>query len=167
MDSCSKDGNCFFSRNIRTILQIIMLSLLFTLQIQSSQSAQILFTDSLVDCRSSSNSLSIVVSSVCPPVGLHLDITKDHVFDWNGKTRDFPGNVCLPTSPGFRQVLKDCSCLVLLNSFRHHVNDVMHDSCSKFQIKVRLHSLFRDSLSNSFTVSTFKLTREKVSKPSL
>lgn len=44
----------------------------------------------------------------------------------------------------------------------------VHESyrSSKFQIKMAFHSLFGDSLGNSFGMSTFKLSGKKVTKPS-
>lgn len=65
-------------------LQIVMLSFLLSLKVQSSQSTQILLTNSLVHCCSSADTLSVVVSCVSPPISFSLHISKDHVLnrDW-------------------------------------------------------------------------------------
>lgn len=65
-----------------------------------------------------------------------------------------PGNVCLPAPPGLTKMLQNGPGFVLFDSFRHHVQDVMHHSCSQLQVKVRLHTLFCHSLCNSLGVAT-------------
>lgn len=65
-----------------------------------------------------------------------------------------PWNVCLPAPPGLTEMLQNGPSLVLLDSLRHHVQDVVHHSCSQLQVKVRLHTLFSHSLCNSLRVPT-------------
>jgi len=63
--------------------------------------------------------------------------------------------------------LQDGLRLVLLDSLGHHIENVVHDSCSKFEIEVRFDTLFRNRLCNSLRVTTFELTSEQVTEPSL
>lgn len=57
-----------------------------------------------------------------------------------------PGDIGLPAPPGLTQMLQDGSGFVLFDSFWHHVQNVMHNGCPQLQVKVRLHTLLRDSL---------------------
>ena len=61
-----------------------MLPLLFSLEVESSQSAQVLLAHRLIDGGTASNSLSIVVGRVGPPIGLGFDVAKDHVLNGSG-----------------------------------------------------------------------------------
>ena len=70
-----------------------MLPLLFSLQVETSKTTKVLLTDCLVHGGSSSNSLSVIVSCVGPPVCLGLDVTEDHVLNWNRETRHLSGHV--------------------------------------------------------------------------
>lgn len=167
MHSCRVNGHSFLGRDVRTILQIVVLSLLFSLQIQASQSSKILLANCFVDGCATTNSLAIVVSGVRPPIRLHLDVTKNHVLDRDGQAWHLPWNVGLPASPCLRQMLKNRSGLVLLDAFWHHVNDVVHNRGSQLEIEVRLDALLGDSLGDTFAVATLELTRQKVSKPAL
>jgi hypothetical protein len=74
--------------------------------------------------------------------------------------------VCLPTPPGFRQMLQDGLGLILLDRFWHHVQDIMHYSGSELQVVVRLDTLFGDGFCNTFAISALELTGEQVTKPS-
>ena len=40
---------------------------------------------------SSPDPLSVVVSCVGPPIGFGLDVTKDHVLNWDGQARYLRG----------------------------------------------------------------------------
>lgn len=82
------------------------------------------------------------------------------------KSSNLPRDVCLPTSPRFTQMLQNNTGLVLFDSFRHHVQNVMHDSSSQLQVKVAFNSLLGDCLGNAFRVSPFKLSGQKIAKPS-
>lgn len=55
-----------------------------------------------------------------------------------------PGDVSLPTPPGLTEMLQNGASLVLLDTLRHHVQNVMHDSCSELQVKVGLNTLLGD-----------------------
>lgn len=57
-----------------------------------------------------------------------------------------PGDIGLPAPPSLAQMLQDGSGFVLFDSFWHHVQNVMHNGCPQLQVKVRLHTLLRDSL---------------------
>ena len=76
MDCCG-----LFCGKIWSIFQIVVLSLLFCFQVEACQPAKVLLADSLVDGSASADSLSIVVSSIRPPVCLCFDISNDHVFN--------------------------------------------------------------------------------------
>ena len=52
-----------------------------------------------------------------------------------------PRNVGLPAAPRLTEMLQDGASLVLLDTLWHHVQDVMHYSCSQLQVKVRLNAL--------------------------
>ena len=73
--------------------------------------------------------------------------------------------VGLPATPCFGQMLQDSLCLVLLDRFRHHVKNIVHNSGTKLQVVVRLNTLLRNSLGNTLAISALKLTGEKVTKP--
>lgn len=64
-------------------------------------------------------------------------------------------------------MLQDRLRLVLLDSLGHHVEDVVHDGRTEFEIEMRLDTLLRDSLCDSLRVTTFELTSEQVAEPSL
>lgn len=53
-------------------------------------------------------------------------------------------------------MLQDGSGFVLLDSFRHHVQNVMHNGCPQLQVKVRLHTLLCDSLCYTLGVTAWK-----------
>ena len=52
-----------------------MLSLLLCLEIQPGEPAQVLLADRLVDGGAATDTLTVVVGSVGPPVSLHLHIS--------------------------------------------------------------------------------------------
>lgn len=64
-------------------------------------------------------------------------------------------------------MLQDRLRLVLLDSLGHHVEDVVHDSGTKFEIEVRFDTLLRNRLCDSLRVTTFELTSEQIAEPSL
>lgn len=76
-----------------------------------------------------------------------------------------PRNVSFPTSPCFTKMLQNNTGFVLFDSFRHHVQNIMHHCGSKFQVKVTLNSLLGDCFGNTFGVSPFKLSGQQISKP--
>lgn len=73
--------------------------------------------------------------------------------------------VCFPASPSLRQVLQDRLGFVLLDRFRHHIEDIVHDGGTEFEIEVRLHTLLGDGLGNALAVPAFELTGEEVTEP--
>lgn len=113
-----------------------MLPLLFCLQIQPGEAAQVLFTHSLVHSGPSADPFSVVVGSVGPPVSLGLHISKDHILYGRWQSRDLPGNVGFPAAPGFTEVLQDCPGLVLFDPLRHHVQNIMHHSCPQLKVEM-------------------------------
>ena len=131
MHCCSVDRNSFFRSDIWTILEIIVLSLLLRLQIETCQSAQVLLTHGLINSSSSSDSLSVIVGRVSPPISFRFNVPNNHVLDSYWKARYLPWNICLPASPCFTQVLKDSLRLVSFHSFRHHIVDVHNDGSAE------------------------------------
>ena len=75
------NGDSFIWSDVRAILEIVMLPLLLSLKVKSSETAQILLADSLVNSCTSSNPLSIIVSGISPPVSLSFDIPENHVLN--------------------------------------------------------------------------------------
>ena len=63
-------------------------------------------------------------------------------------------------------MLQNSLRFVLLDSFRHHVQDVVHDSSAQLQIKVRLDTLLGNSRGDAFGVTTFELPSKKIAQPS-
>ena len=110
-----------------TNLEVVVLPLLLSLEVQPSETTQVLLAHRFVDGSSATDTFSVVVSRVRPPVSLHLHIPEDHVLDRRRQPRHLPRNVGLPTTPRFRQMLENRLRLVLLDSLRHHVEDVVHD----------------------------------------
>lgn len=78
-----------------------------------------------------------------------------------------PRDVSFPTPPGFTQMLQDRSGFVLLDTFRHHVNDIVHNGSSQLQVKVGFYSLLGNGFSNSFRVTALELPRQQVTQPTL
>ena len=57
-----------------------MLPLLFCLQVEPSQAAQVLFAHSLVYGGPAADAFSVVVGGVGPPVSLGLHVPKNHIL---------------------------------------------------------------------------------------
>ena len=127
VDGSRVNGHGFFGCDVRTVLQIVVLSLLLRFEIKSCQPAEVLLAHGLIHRSPSADSLSIVVGRICPPVGLGLDVAQDHVLYGDGKAGYLPGDVGLPAAPGLAEVLEDRSGFVLLDPLGHHVKNVMHD----------------------------------------
>lgn len=72
-------------------LQIVVLSLLLSLQVKTSQSSQVLLAHRLVHSSSAADSLTIVVGGVGPPVSFGLHVAQDHVLDGSGEARHLRG----------------------------------------------------------------------------
>lgn len=68
-----------------TNLQVIMLALLLSLQVQSRQPSQVLLAHGLVDGGAAADALAVVVRRVGPPVRLHFDVAQDHVLYRSGE----------------------------------------------------------------------------------
>lgn len=69
-------------------LQVVVLPLLFSLQVEPGETAQVLFANSLVHSGSTTDPFSVVVGSVGPPVSLGLHISKDHILYGRWQSRD-------------------------------------------------------------------------------
>ena len=61
-------------------------------------------------------------------------------------------------------MLQNCPGLVLLDTLRHYIDDVMHDAGPQLQDEVTLHCLLGDSFSHSLAVSSLKLSRQKITQ---
>lgn len=72
------------------------------------------------------------------------------------KYTNLPGNVGLPAPPGLTEMLQNGPGLVLLDAFRHHVQDIVHYSSTQLQVKVRLHTLLSDRLGHTLGVTSYK-----------
>jgi len=154
---CCVNCNCFLWSYVGSIFEIVVLALLLSLQVQPSQSSEILFSHCFVNCRTPSYPFTIVISSVRPPISLCLDVSDDHVLNWGGKSRNFPRNICFPTPPRFRKMLQDCFGLVCLDTFRHHIVDVYDYTRTKFKIVLALNPLFSHCFGYPFAVTPFEL----------
>lgn len=166
MRGTTKDSHSLLGRDVRPVLQVPVLPLLLGLEVQPRQPTQVLPDDRLVDSSSSPDTLSVVVRDRGPPIGLALDVSKQDVLNGGRHTGDLPGDVGLPASPSFRQVLHDRLGLVLPDRFGHHVEDIAHDGGTQFEIEVRLDTLLGDGLGDSLRVSPFKLPGQQVVQPS-
>mmetsp|Transcript_36325 Transcript_36325/g.81860 ORF Transcript_36325/g.81860 Transcript_36325/m.81860 type:complete len:205 (-) Transcript_36325:1970-2584(-) len=161
------DCNRLLCTEVWTILQIVVLALLFSLKPQASKTTKILLANCLVNSGTSSDTFSVVVSNICPPISLSFYVPKDHVFDRNWHSWNFPWNIRFPASPGFAQVLQNSFAFVLLDPFWHHVQNIMHDSRTELKIIMRLDTLLCNRFSNTFAVSALELSSKEISKPSL
>ena len=65
-----------------------MLPLLFRLQVETGEAAQVLFANSLIHSGPTADAFSVVVGSVGPPISLGLHISKDHILYGRWKSRD-------------------------------------------------------------------------------
>ena len=64
-----------------------MLPLPLSLEVEASQTAQVLLAHRLVHGGSTPDALTVVVSSVGPPVCLGLHVAQDHVLNGSWQTR--------------------------------------------------------------------------------
>lgn len=61
-------------------LQVIVLPLLFCLQVQAGEAAQVLFANSLIYSGPTADSFTVVVGSIGPPISLGLNVPKNHIL---------------------------------------------------------------------------------------
>ena len=161
------NSDCLLSGNVRSVFQIVVLSFLFGLQIETSEPAHVFFADRLINGGSSPDPLPIEVGGVGPPICLGLDVPQNHVFDGSRESWHFPRNVGFPASPGFTEMLHDGFGLVGLDSLGHHVLNVEQDGGSQLQIELTLDSLLSDGLGDALAVSAFELSGQQIAQPSL
>ena len=83
---------------------------------QPSEAPEVFLANGFVDGCPSANSLSVVVGSVGPPIGLGLDVAQNHVFHRGRQPGHFPGHVGLPAPPRLGQMLQNRSRLRLLDT---------------------------------------------------
>lgn len=59
-----------------------MLSLLFSLEVQSGEPAEVFLAHSFVDGSAAPDSLTVIMRGVRPPISFRLHVTQDHVLYW-------------------------------------------------------------------------------------
>jgi hypothetical protein len=75
--------------------------------------------------------------------------------------------ICFPAPPSLGQMLQNGLRLVLFDRLRHHVQDVVHHSGTKFQVVVRFDTLLCNGLCDTLAVTAFKLTGEEITEPEI
>lgn len=75
-----ENSYCLLRSHVWSILKIVVLPLLLSLEIKSGEPTQVLFTNCLINSGSPPDSFSIIVSGVGPPVCFSLDISDNHVL---------------------------------------------------------------------------------------
>jgi len=130
MNQCCINCHTLLCGDIRAIFKIAVLPLLLRFQIETCKSTQIFLANCFINGGSSFYSLPVVISSVSPPIRLLFHVSQDHVLDRGWHSRHFPRDVCFPTTPRFSKMLHYCLGLISLHSFRHHIHDIFHHSCS-------------------------------------
>ena len=55
-------------------------------------------------------------------------------------------------------MLENRLTLVLLNTFRHHIKQIMHHGSTELKVKVRFNTLLRNRLAPCASITTLKLT---------
>lgn len=161
------DSHSLLSGDVGTILEVVVLSLLFCLEPETGESSKILLANGLIDSGTTLDSFSVVVSHICPPISLGFDITENHVLHRCGESRDLPRNVGLPATPCLTEMLQDDTGLVGTNTLRHHVKNIVKHSSVQLQVELRLNSLLGHSLGNTLGLSSLELSGKQVAKPSL
>ena len=141
MNSCCVDSNSFFCGHVRSVFQIIVLALLLCLQPEASETAEILLHNCFIDSTTTLDSFTVVVRNIRPPIGLGLDVAKNHVFNWSRHAWHLPWDICLPAAECLAQMAENDPGLVLFHSRWHHIKNIMHDRGSQLEIKVRFNSL--------------------------
>lgn len=102
MDGHRVQSDTLLRSYVRSVLQIIVLTLLLVFEEETGQTTHILFTDCFVHSCASTNTLSVVVGCVRPPICFLFYVSKNHIFYRGRHASYFPGNISLPTSPSFR-----------------------------------------------------------------
>jgi hypothetical protein len=115
----SINGNRFFTGNIWTVFEIIMLTFLFSFKPNSRKSTEILFRNRFIDCCTATNSLTIEITRTNPPIRFCFDISKNNVFDRYRETRYRPRLICFKCPPCLTEMLQNRLCFILTDSFRH------------------------------------------------
>ncbi len=64
-------------------------------------------------------------------------------------------------------MLQNGSRLILLNTFGHHVKNIVHHSSSQLQVIMTLYPLFGDSLCHSLRMASLELPGKEVTQPPL
>ena len=86
------NGHSLLCSDVGAIFEVVMLSLLLRLEVESSQSTKVLLADRLVNSGTSPDPLTVVVSSVRPPISFRFDKTENHVLHRNRQPRNLKSN---------------------------------------------------------------------------
>lgn len=62
-------------------------------------------------------------------------------------------------------MLQDRLRLVLFDRLWHHVQDIVHNRRSQFQIVMRFYSLFSHCLRNTLAIPSLELSSKQITKP--
>ena len=76
----SINSDSFFCCYVWAIFKVVVLPLLLCFEVKTRQSSQVLFAYCLVNRSSSSDSFSIVVGRIRPPVSLRFHVADYHVL---------------------------------------------------------------------------------------
>lgn len=101
VNGCSVNCDCLITSDVWSIFQVIMLTFLFCFEIKASEAAQIFFANRFVNSGTSSDSFSIVVSSISPPISFSFYVANDHILNWSWQARNLPRDVGLKAAPCF------------------------------------------------------------------
>ena len=72
VDSGGVDGDSLFGRDVRAVLQVVVLPLLLRFEEEAREAAQVLLADRLVDGGAAANALAVVVGCAGPPISFGL-----------------------------------------------------------------------------------------------
>jgi hypothetical protein len=81
VDGRRVNGNGFLCRDVRAVLEVIVLPFLLSFKPQASQATEILFAYRLVNGGAAADALSIIVRDGGPPIRLGFYVSQNHVFD--------------------------------------------------------------------------------------
>ena len=125
---------------------------------------QILLGDGLIDCRTTSNTPTVVVCDRSPPASLALDVPQDEVLDRGRHARERSGDVRIPATPCIGKVPKECLRHGLPDQLRHHVENVVDDECARLEVVMSRYTPIGKEGRDTLAVTTLELTMEQIHK---